>query len=184
MSLLAVVVMIAWLVGAVTGFIPLYLYAARPGVAHAPAARVVAPRTAGRMVLMLVLHPRCACSRATLRVLERLIARTGSRVDVRALFVGSDGGDGFLRAQALAITGVTVEDDPSGTRARALGAETSGEALLYSTEGRLLFHGGLTASRGHEAPSAAGETLLALINGNTSAAPSTPVFGCNLGSAR
>jgi hypothetical protein len=71
-----------------------------------------------------------------------------------------------------------VFDD--GSLARQLGAETSGYVALYDANGRLLFSGGITRSRGHEGESAGRRTICALLAGEVVADPKTPVFGCPL----
>jgi hypothetical protein len=53
--------------------------------------------------------------------------------------------------------------------------------VLYGTDGRLLFRGGITGARGHEGDSAGRDAVVALISGGvSSAAVSTPVFGCQI----
>ena len=52
---------------------------------------------------------------------------------------------------------------------------------LYREDGKLLFSGGVTVSRGHEGDSAGGDLLYAILSQKSPAADqSTPVFGCRL----
>lgn len=138
--------------------------------------------------LVVSLHPRCPCSRATVRELSRLVGRCGDAVAVHVLVVRPNGaGDDWeqtaLVRDAAAIPGVRMMTDVGGTTARRLGAETSGHAMLYDARGRLLFGGGLTASRGHEGDNPGVAAIVALISGRDHPPThpvATPVFGCTL----
>jgi hypothetical protein len=81
---------------------------------------------------------------------------------------------------AMAIPGVRVFRDDGGAEAQLIGATTSGEALLYDTNGRLLFHGGITNARGHTGRSLGAEAIRALLINGTALVTETPVFGCPL----
>ena len=159
-------------------------------------------RSSGRATLVVVAHPACPCTRATLRELERLRGavplgrRTADGVDVVVLFAGSRGGvsamadrvAGELRAHAGEIPGVRIIDDPGGAEASRLGARTSGTVLFYDRSGRLRFNGGITPGRGHEGDSHGADALRALLERETAAGTAgisstthaAPVFGCEL----
>lgn len=89
-----------------------------------------------------------------------------------------------LWTSAAAIPGVTVLDDGEGMEARRFGAATSGQSLLYSTDGRLLFAGGITESRGHSGDNAGRSAIESLVLGTETHATRgpavTPVYGCPL----
>jgi hypothetical protein len=74
--------------------------------------------------------------------------------------------------------------DLEGRESRRFGAATSGQTLLYAADGRLLFNGGITESRGHSGDNAGRSAILSLVLGLTSAPTgqplSTPVYGCPL----
>lgn len=140
-------------------------------------------------MLVMVAHTKCACTRASLSELERVMARAGTRAEAVVVFVGpretarTDVLD--LRATARAIPGVRVVEDEH--EARVFAAATSGQVMLYDERGALLFQGGLTASRGHEGESAGGAFVRRFLTRapvTTTGAPSTPgasdVFGCAL----
>ncbi len=80
---------------------------------------------------------------------------------------------------ASTVPGVRIVIDNGGKLARALGAETSGHALLYGADDRLLFSGGITRSRGHEGDNSGRRALSAALGGESSTA-TNPVFGCPL----
>jgi len=76
-----------------------------------------------------------------------------------------------------------VLTDEDGIEARSFGAVTSGQALLYSAQGRLLFSGGITESRGHSGDNAGRSAIESLVmNGSEGlrTPASTPVYGCPL----
>jgi hypothetical protein len=81
---------------------------------------------------------------------------------------------------AQQIPAIEVMIDGGGNEAQAFHATASGEAFLYDAGGHLLFHGGITASRGHEGQNAGREALTALIDGHWPSHRKTPVFGCQL----
>jgi hypothetical protein len=70
--------------------------------------------------------------------------------------------------------------DEGGAEARRFGATTSGHAVLYSPDGRLLFRGGLTGARGHAGDNANLDALAAVLDGAPSPHINVPVFGCPL----
>jgi hypothetical protein len=81
---------------------------------------------------------------------------------------------------AAALPGVTVVRDVDGRAAREFGAATSGQTLLYDTDGVLLFSGGITAARAHAGDSLGRQSLVALLNREPAQRSGTSVFGCKL----
>jgi hypothetical protein len=79
---------------------------------------------------------------------------------------------------ATAIPGVSVLSDEDGREARLFHGETSGHTILYDGQGRLLFDGGITASRGHYGDNAGYDAINALLHGKTTQQAMTPVYGC------
>jgi hypothetical protein len=59
---------------------------------------------------------------------------------------------------------------------------TSGAVLLYSSDGKLLFQGGITPARGHQGDSFGRQRILALLDGDAPDRRDAPVFGCALAS--
>ena len=184
-----VAVCVAWAICVVAGFGSLYIYKARPGaagttVARWPAAtRLALDRT--RPNLVMLAHPHCPCTRASLRELAKLLARVRDRVRPHVVFVRPDGvADDWERTElwrsAAAIPGVTVAIDEHGDEARRFGIETSGHVVLYDATGTLLFRGGITASRGHEGDSFGQQRIVSLLTTHTADRSDAPVFGCGL----
>jgi hypothetical protein len=135
--------------------------------------------------LVMVAHPQCPCTRASMDELAQVIARVQNKARVYVLFYtptgsGNDWENTGLRRTAEKIPGVTVLSDVDGVEARRFGAETSGHIFLFDRAGRLLFSGGITTSRGHSGDNAGESSTVSLINNGASGRPNTLVFGCSL----
>ena len=70
--------------------------------------------------------------------------------------------------------------DNDGIEARRFGSSTSGQVMLYNTQGKLLFSGGITASRGHSGDNDGRTAIVALLTQGQALTDETPVFGCQL----
>src|SRR5438067_9702551 len=150
---------VAWTLSVAFGLRTLFAYENTPGPVGVasqtwPASSQIR-REAGRQTLVMLAHPRCPCTRASVSELARIMAQSAGKVDAYVLFwkpngAGSEWDDGGLRNRAGAISGVKILTDVDGVEAARFGAETSGHTLLFDRDGRLLFSGGITASRGHE----------------------------------
>src|SRR5262249_49694269 len=128
--------------------------------------------------------------RASVTELAKLLTRLPGKFSVRVLMTlpeeaGPDWQNQELAASARAIQGVEVVDDLGSIEARRFHAHTSGQTLLFTPRGDLLFSGGLTPSRGHQGDnfgSAELERLARLDMKHLS--PETPstskVYGCAL----
>ncbi len=180
-----------WLGTVFTGFGVLARYAITAGAPDsAPLSWPTesALRRGEKPTLLMFVHPRCVCSRASVAELDRLMQRIGQRVSARIVFVKPEGTPAGweqtpLREAAKAIVGAVVVDDPNGVESRRFNAVTSGTSLLYDRDGTLLFHGGITAQRGQEGKSVGQERIAALVERGGQRLEDTPVFGCALGNA-
>jgi hypothetical protein len=133
----------------------------------------------------MFVHPRCPCSSASIGELNRLLTRCEGPTAVHILFlrpkdVSDQWTETSLRKSAEAIPGAQVQLDPQGEEARRFGAESSGQVVLYSAGGKLLFSGGITGSRGHAGDNAGENVVVAGLNGQNSNLKHTAVFGCSL----
>jgi len=179
-----------WLIGAVAGLSVLWKYDNEAGVgANAPAQWPVAQGTlalaSGRPTLVLLAHPQCSCTRATLNELAEALARARTRPKTYVLFLKPEGfSNGWERTDlwrsAAALPDVTVIRDDDGREARRFGTATSGQTLLYDSNGTLLFSGGITGARAHAGDNAGRRSLVALLNGDRPDRARTNVFGCPL----
>jgi hypothetical protein len=189
-----------WLLAAVAGMSVIWRFDNGPGIgAHAPArwpADSILARSARQPTLVLLAHPRCDCTRASLDELAETLARAGTHPKTYVLFLKPEEfSNGWEQTdswrQAAAIPDVMVLRDDSGLEARRFGVATSGQTLLYDANGTLLFSGGITAARGHAGDNAGRSVLVSLLKGGPSAPAGTPnrgqsardatsVFGCPL----
>jgi hypothetical protein len=178
-----------WLGVVAVGIYFLSAYANTPGGAGSPPtnwlAATVASRDPGRPNLMVFIHPRCPCSRATIGELAELMAHCQNRVNATVFFLKPPGAATNWTAtdlwrDAARIPGVVVQIDHEGRAARRFHIETSGDAILYNTRGRLLFHGGITQARGHFGDNPGLDSLESLILGKQAPLNTSPVFGCSL----
>jgi hypothetical protein len=180
-----------WAAAVAFGLSRLWRYEGTPNTPASPPlawpADARLPRQADLPTLVLFAHPRCPCSRATIRELAKLMTDCGGRLTATVLVLRPvDVPDGWERTdlwdRAAAIPGVSVRCDAGGAESRRFGAATSGQTLLYAPDGRLLFAGGITESRGHEGDNAGRSAVISLVKGRNSATQSalTPVYGCPL----
>lgn len=179
-----------WLGLAVSGSVVLARYAYTPSAPGDPALNwprgAAISRSNQRFTLVLLAHPQCPCTRATLEELSRLLAGVSQRtVDVHVVFLLPDGfPDGWQQSTlwntANAIPGVTLWTDSGGRQAQLFGAQTSGQVLLYDPSGKLRFSGGITTGRGHAGDNPGLDALDRILFRKTDVLERAPVFGCSL----
>jgi hypothetical protein len=133
--------------------------------------------------LYMFLHPRCPCSVASVNELARIMSRCAAQLDATVYFVRpelqpADWERGTLWNLASAIPSVNVESDVGGAAAVRFRANTSGEVFVYDCRGKLRFHGGITAARGHAGDNVGESAVIAIALGEKSNAERSPVFGC------
>lgn len=178
-----------WLASVGTGLAWLMAYDNTPGApAHAPAAWPAASalaRDASGSTLIMLAHPRCDCTRASLGELAELLARARQRPRTFVVFIKPGGvGAAWEKTgtfdQATRIPGVTVIRDDDGAEARRFGVSTSGQTLLYDRDGKLVYAGGITAARGKNGSNAGRSILLEWLADGRPTQAATQVFGCSL----
>lgn len=180
---------VIWIVSVGAGLRTLMSFESTPGTVGAipstwPHASKIPP-PAGRAVLVMLAHPRCSCTDASVEELAQLMPHVQGKVSAYVVFLEPKGApagweDTDLRRSAAKIPGVTVVSDIGGMEARTFGAETSGHTFLYDSDGRLLFSGGITQSRGHAGDNAGESAIISLVNNHRSDRAKTFVFGCSL----
>jgi hypothetical protein len=178
-----------WGLGIASGVMCALAYQYTPaerGLAHShwPAATSCV-LASDRPTLIMFVHPRCPCSRASLSELELLTTHCAGRLDAQVLFLQppalpTDWVESDLWNRAAKIPGVVRRLDFEGGEQRLFGARVSGEVFVYSPDGKLLFHGGITAGRGHVGDNAGRSALESLLLRSQNAGNITPVFGCQL----
>jgi hypothetical protein len=167
----------------------LWRYSLTPGPGGTPSAfwptQSRLGRKAGALKLVMVVHPHCPCTRASIGELEILMTQAQGQLDASVIFLKPPGfSDNWTKAAlwraAVAIPGVSAMID-DGHEARLFGAATSGQTMVYGSEGRLLFSGGITAARGHFGVNAGASNIAVLLEqAAPRAAGKTPVYGCAL----
>ncbi len=138
-----------------------------------------------RANLVLLIHPRCPCSRATLGELQEILRLYRGRVTTHVVFLKPrQFSDEWVKTDlwhsVAEMPEVRVSFDEDGLEARRFGATTSGHVALFDDSGRLMFHGGITVSRGHRGDNVGRRKVIDLLTGATAEPAEHPVFGCSL----
>ncbi|NQV24488.1 MAG: RedB protein [Rhodopirellula sp.] len=183
---------VLWGAATVTGLLVVWNYSATPVEGHSVGPnwpeQVCISRSLSRPTLVMCLHPRCSCSRASLHELERILAHAGDRVQTHILvFKPAEASDDWVQSDtyrtARRIVGDNVAIDAGGFCSASFGATASGHVVLYSSSGQRLFAGGITISRGHEGDNPGRSAIQALLRGDVTETDCTPVFGCPIRSS-
>jgi hypothetical protein len=187
--LVTTVLALTWVAALGYGMQVLWKYETTPGPS-APVASdwppgSIVPRQSRKPTLLMVAHPHCPCTRASLVELAQIMAHAPDGVTASVLFVkpsgaGADWDDTDLRRSAAAIPGVSVLTDDNGVEAARFGTRTSGHTLVFDRNGALVFSGGITATRGHAGANAGENAVLAALRQQTPGRHRTSVFGCSL----
>jgi hypothetical protein len=181
---------VVWLSALAAGGRALWTYSSTPGQAALtqdrwPAASRL-PLDPHRPTLVMLAHPHCPCTRASIGELTSLLQRVHGHVSAHVVFVRPSGmppdwekTDTWLAARG--IPGVKAWIDRDGVETVRFGARTSGQVLLYNPDGRLVFSGGITPIRGHLGDSRGQERIVSLVATGKADATTSRVFGCALG---
>jgi hypothetical protein len=178
-----------WSAAIIGGIAALTVYKHTPAADATPPMRWPAesriPRPAARATLIMLAHPHCPCTRASVGELSLLMARLQGQLTAFVLFVVPQGSDrdwteGDLWSSAAAIPGVTVMADYGGREAELFRAKTSGQVEVYDAEGRLIFSGGITAARGHSGDNPGRSRIVSLLTEGAADHARSAVYGCAL----
>lgn len=156
-----------------------------PGVAADAPARWPAgsglARTAGQWSLVMLVHPHCSCSRASVQELRAILDKAPA---LRASVLvyrpsqfppGWEETDVVSSARSLKRTSVVMDRD--GDEARRFGGFTSGQTFLYDAGGTLRFSGGITSLRGHAGLNRGRVDVVEIASARKKSS-THPVFGC------
>lgn len=181
------VLLLVWLGVVACGMGALWSYANAPGVpavapVHWPQG-VSFQREANRPTLVMLAHPRCPCTRASLRELARILSHAPKPVNAHVLFYAPDTmKTGWERTDlwefAASLPGVEVHRDENGIDIRRFGGATSGQVLVFGSDETLRFSGGITAARGHEGDNVGGTLARRALAGSLTELGDVAVFGC------
>jgi hypothetical protein len=178
-----------WVAAVSSGTLVLWRYSMTPGdpgspPQHWPQASSIPLSGTGHTLVMLV-HPHCSCSRASLAELAKVMTRTDFDARAWVLFLkpagfGEDWEKTDLWRRAEEIPRVTVVLDEGGREAELFGARTSGQVLLFESTGQLVFAGGITPGRSHEGDNIGESRLISLATEGRADANHASVYGCGL----
>jgi hypothetical protein len=138
-----------------------------------------------RPTVIMAIHPHCACSRTSISELAETCARRPGAAAVHVLFYKpAEFPEGWERTdtwrETATIKDVELHCDEGGVECRRFAALTSGQVMVFSPRGDLLFMGGVTRARGHAGGNPGREALLSILTTGRSESTSSPVFGCAL----
>jgi len=135
-----------------------------------------------RWTLVMLIHPHCSCTRASLQELERIIEMSDPSLQTYVVVyrpadfqAGWEKTETFEAAKHLQRAHVIV--DPDGAEARLFGGFTSGQTFLYDREGALRFSGGITSLRGHAGVNRGSMDVVDIVHAKAQQG-THPVFGC------
>jgi hypothetical protein len=187
-AILTVVLGLTWVGAAIIGGRVVLNYESTPGtigvVSKSWPTDSSITRDSDRPTLVMAVHPQCPCTRASVAELAQIVARTQNKMRLIFLFYtpkdsGVDWRNTDLHREVAQIPGAAIVTDIDGAEAQRFGAETSGHTFLFDSKGRLLFDGGITASRGHSGDNVGENDIVSLINSQTANQTRTLVFGCS-----
>ena len=178
-----------WLVLILSGAHALLRYESTPGAPGTPPSlwpsHTGIVRPPDKFTLVMLSHPDCPCTRASLAELERVVARTQGQLVGFIVFSKPESSRAEIESSDLwhaasRIPGITPVDDQRGTASQSFHGYVSGQTMLYDPAGRLIFSGGITSGRGHQGDNAGAEAVIRRVNGDGQAPKATAVFGCAL----
>jgi hypothetical protein len=139
-------------------------------------------RAEGAWTLVMLIHPHCSCSRASVQELEAVLEHAPPSVQSYVLVyrprefpAGWERTDVYDAATRLRRAHVLIDED--GREAALFGGFTSGQTFLYDGDGRLRFEGGITLLRGHAGLNSGRAGIIRIAN-TQSGKGTHPVFGC------
>ncbi|MFH1299509.1 MAG: hypothetical protein ABIK07_00510, partial [Planctomycetota bacterium] len=135
--------------------------------------------------LIMFIHPKCSCTRSSIRELARLMTRCTDQITCTFFcYLPSNKAIKWsatdIMESAQSIPNSKTVYDVDGKWAKKYDAKTSGYVLLYDTKGALLFNGGITAGRGHEGESVGRTFIHKVVSNKSKDSYQCPIFGCPL----
>jgi hypothetical protein len=169
------------------GWLAEYTYT--PGSEHAPpllrnVSVPFGPTGSGHLLVMAI-HPKCPCSRASIGEMERLLSKFHDGLKCVFLVYKPQGQSNdwietdvvdSIRRQPNSEVVVDVD----GRDALQLGMTTSGAVILYSPQGVPKYWGGITAGRGHRGDNLGTDAIASELRGQPPLSLSQPVYGCQV----
>ncbi len=185
-SLVLVVAAFIWAGTVAAAYRAIRLFETTPGeAANAPrawpASSLIA-RTPDEWSLVMLVHPHCSCSRASVQELQAVLDKAPQHVRTYVLvFRPATAAAGWERTQvvenAMKLRRASVIIDENGAEADRFGGFTSGQTFLYDDHGKLRFAGGITSLRGHSGINSGRTGIIDIVRTRIGDG-SHPVFGC------
>ena len=182
-----------WVCAVVAGIIVMMRFSAGAG-SQGLAPGVWPPETEVRQeakvaTLVMLVHPRCSCTSASLDSLAWLMARARGKLAARALFYEPESRspewvETATWKNAGKIPGVVRIRDHDAAEAKRFGMVTSGDVQLFDAEGKLIYSGGITPGRGMAGDSEGRRAILAFVEKSETVVARRPVFGCSIVTAK
>lgn len=178
----------AWLVCIAAASTVLWRYNASPGSAGEAPARLPVQfqdsRSPSRFVLVMAIHPRCPCSRATMAELAKILAHSPEVCrPILLAFKPHGEPDSWIETRLCRDArrlGTEIRIDEDGRAALGMGMLTSGQILLYGRDGELRYQGGITSARGHQGDNAGQRFVQRVLEGEEMPLATLPVYGCSI----
>jgi hypothetical protein len=178
-----------WMLGVGYGMHRIWKYKTTPGVAaDTPSSwprdtKLVRAREGATLVMLA--HPYCPCTRASVGELSQLMTQLQGKVTAYVVFSiptedAAEFEENDMYRTAAAIPGVTVVRDIGGVESERFGGKTSGQTYVFAAGGATLFSGGITGARGHAGDNAGTRRINDLVIRGISDRSVSPVFGCGL----
>ncbi len=178
-----------WLLTVGSGLMILYDYSNSPSeirsyIKYWPVQSSI-PFEKGWANLVMTAHPHCACTRASLSELARIMTHGKDKIKAHVLFMKpSEFPDKWIQTDlwrnANTIPSTHAIEDKDGAEANLFHATTSGQVFLFDQNGTLIFTGGITGARGHEGDNKGESAILDWIKEGKVTARESFVFGCSL----
>ena len=176
----------AWVITVAAAVRSIRAFESTPGRAAAaparwPASQLIA-REPGTWTLVMLVHPHCSCSRASVSELAAIVEKAPRNVRTYVLAYqphefSPEWSHTDVWTAAQRLPRVRVLTDIDGKEARRFGGYTSGQTFLFDADGKRRYSGGITLLRGHAGLNSGRADVIRLVNGGRG--PGThPVFGC------
>jgi hypothetical protein len=185
-----VVAALVWAATVAAAYQTIRRFESTPGTAAiAPATwpvRSSVARADGAWTLVMLIHPHCSCSRASVKELEAVLEKAPRSLQPYVLVfrpsefpAGWEKTDVYTAATRLRRARVLI--DENGREAKLFGGFTSGQTFLYDSDGVLRFEGGITSLRGHAGLNSGRAGIIRIAN-TQDGKGTHPVFGCAISS--
>lgn len=135
--------------------------------------------------LVMLIHPHCSCSRASVQELQAVLEKAPSVRPWVLVYRPQDFKRGWEQTEVVAAASrlrrSRVRIDENGREAKLFGGFTSGQTFLYDRNGKLRFAGGITSLRGHSGINRGRVDIIDIVSSRGTDG-SHPVFGCAIAS--